>query len=167
VGAFHGHAHRRLCQLDHLARYVPGLGLEDLETCERTFSKSNALAPTTRYTSIFHRQQAIASYFEYNDEYEVYANLCMFYLLAVSTFSNLNFSADFLYNNYKQALDIISDSRVTLPKLMHDLNVTHESIFEDWLTEEKTYLQGLRTEPEDETLQMEYFQRLINLGASK
>ncbi|KAG1758241.1 hypothetical protein EDD22DRAFT_827673 [Suillus occidentalis] len=150
VGAFHGHAHRRLCQLDHLARYVPGLGLEDLETCERTFSKSNALAPTTRYTSIFHRQQAIASYFEYNDEYEVYANL-----------------SDFLYNNYKQALDIISDSRVTLPKLMHDLNVTHESIFEDWLTEEKTYLQGLRTEPEDETLQMEYFQRLINLGASK
>ncbi|KAG1726327.1 hypothetical protein EDD22DRAFT_789520, partial [Suillus occidentalis] len=127
-----------------------GLGLEDLETCERTFSKSNALAPTTRYTSIFHRQQAIASYFEYNDEYEVYANL-----------------SDFLYNNYKQALDIISDSRVTLPKLMHDLNVTHESIFEDWLTEEKTYLQGLRTEPEDETLQMEYFQRLINLGASK
>ncbi|KAG1730167.1 hypothetical protein EDD22DRAFT_1011782 [Suillus occidentalis] len=146
VGAFHGHAHRRLCQLDHLARYVPGLGLEDLETCERTFSKSNALAPTTRYTSIFHRQQAIASYFEYNDEYEVYANL-----------------SDFLYNNYKQALDIISDSHVTLPKLMHDLNLTHESIFEDWLTEEKTYLQGLRTEPEDETLQMEYFQRLINL----
>lgn len=85
----------------------------------------------------------------------------------VSTFSNLDFSANFLYNNYKQALNIISDSHVTLPKLMHDLNLTDESIFEDWLTEEKTYLQGLRTEPEDETLQMEYWQRLINLGSSK
>jgi len=44
VGAFHGHAHRRLCQLDHLAIYVKGLGLEDLEGCEHAFSKSNALA---------------------------------------------------------------------------------------------------------------------------
>ncbi|EGO04866.1 hypothetical protein SERLA73DRAFT_34185, partial [Serpula lacrymans var. lacrymans S7.3] len=31
VGSFHGHAHRHLCQLDHLATYVNGLGLEDLE----------------------------------------------------------------------------------------------------------------------------------------
>lgn len=75
VGAFHGHAHRRVCQLDHLATYVKGLGLEDLETCERTFSKSNALAATTRYASIFHRQQAISSYFSHADDYEVYANL--------------------------------------------------------------------------------------------
>ncbi|KAG2737839.1 hypothetical protein P692DRAFT_201732477 [Suillus brevipes Sb2] len=39
VGAFHGHAHRRLCQLFSLTTYIKGLGLEDLETCERTFSK--------------------------------------------------------------------------------------------------------------------------------
>ncbi|KAF7967191.1 hypothetical protein HWV62_35590 [Athelia sp. TMB] len=31
VGAFHGHAHNRLCQVSHLATYVRGLGLEDLE----------------------------------------------------------------------------------------------------------------------------------------
>ncbi|KAF6759087.1 hypothetical protein DFP72DRAFT_844379 [Ephemerocybe angulata] len=31
VGAFHGHAHNRLCQLSHLTTYVDGLGLEDLE----------------------------------------------------------------------------------------------------------------------------------------
>jgi len=34
VGSFHGHAHRHLCQLRHLATYIKGLGLEDLEGCE-------------------------------------------------------------------------------------------------------------------------------------
>lgn len=76
VGAFHGHAHKRLCQLDHLTTYVKGLGLEDLEGCERTFSKSNALASSVRYSSIFHRRQAIANYFQHTDDFEVYANLC-------------------------------------------------------------------------------------------
>ena len=76
VGAFHGHAHRRLCQLFSLTTYIKGLGLEDLETCERTFSKSNSLASALRYASIFHRQQAIDSYFDHNDDFEVYANLC-------------------------------------------------------------------------------------------
>ncbi|KAG1844379.1 hypothetical protein F4604DRAFT_1884457 [Suillus subluteus] len=141
VGAFRGHAHKWLCQLDHLATYVPGLGLEDLETCERTFSKSNVLASTMRYASIFHRQQRIASYFEHNDDYEVYASL-----------------SDFLYHNYKQALDIVHDSRIMLPKLMQDINITDESTFDEWLKEEK---------PEIETLQMEYWQKLVNLSASK
>ncbi|KAF9242399.1 hypothetical protein BU15DRAFT_44113, partial [Melanogaster broomeanus] len=40
VGAFHGHAHCWLCQLSHLTLYTEGIGLEDLETCEQTFSKS-------------------------------------------------------------------------------------------------------------------------------
>lgn len=76
VGAFHGHAHRRLCQLDHLATYVKGLGLEDLEGCERAFSKSNGLAGSVRHASVFHRKQAIVNYFAYNDTHEVYLNLC-------------------------------------------------------------------------------------------
>ncbi|KAI6137148.1 hypothetical protein F5141DRAFT_1185925 [Pisolithus sp. B1] len=75
VNAFHGHAHNRLCQLDNLMTYVEGLGLEDLEGCEWAFSKSNTLMSSTQYASIFHRRQAIAYYFEHNDEMEVYANL--------------------------------------------------------------------------------------------
>ena len=47
VGAFHGHAHNRLCQLAFLATYTEGLGLEDLEGCERFFSQSNALTMST------------------------------------------------------------------------------------------------------------------------
>ncbi|KAG1724205.1 uncharacterized protein EDB91DRAFT_1239991 [Suillus paluster] len=150
VGAFHGYAHKWLCQLNHLAMYVSGLGLEDLETCERTFSKSNALASTMHYASIFHHQQGITNYFEHNDDYEMYANL-----------------SNFLYHNYKQALNIICDSQITLPKLMQDINVTEESTFNEWLKEEKVYLQGLCTEPELKTLQMEYWQKLVNLSASK
>ncbi|HEV7738191.1 MAG TPA: hypothetical protein VGO47_12580 [Chlamydiales bacterium] len=34
VNAFHGHAHNRLCQLQHHPLYTPGVGLEDFETCE-------------------------------------------------------------------------------------------------------------------------------------
>jgi hypothetical protein len=75
VGSFHGHAHRRLCQLVHLATYMEGLGLEDLEGCERAFSKSNDLAALIRYASVFHRKQAITTYFKHNDEMEVYFNL--------------------------------------------------------------------------------------------
>lgn len=75
VGSFHGHAHERLCQISHLATYVKGLGLEDLEGCERFFSKSNMLAASVRYASTFHRQQAIVQYMRHVDNYEMYANL--------------------------------------------------------------------------------------------
>ncbi|KAG1836694.1 hypothetical protein DFJ58DRAFT_846843 [Suillus subalutaceus] len=126
VGAFHGYAHEHLCQLYHLTTYVSGLGLEDLKTCECTFSKSNALVSTLRYASVFHHQQLIAAYFEHNDEYEVYPSL-----------------GNFLYNNYKQALDILSDGEIILKKLMQDIHIPDESVFEWWLQEERDYLHGL------------------------
>jgi hypothetical protein len=75
VGAFHGHAHNRLCQLSFLATYVKGMGLEDLEGCERFFSKSNALAPSLRYASVFHRQQKIVEFMKHMDNFETYPNL--------------------------------------------------------------------------------------------
>ncbi|KIM78404.1 hypothetical protein PILCRDRAFT_11120 [Piloderma croceum F 1598] len=52
-----------------------GMGLKDLEGCERCFSKSNALASSLRYASIFHHKQAISTYFKHNDNMEVYQNL--------------------------------------------------------------------------------------------
>jgi len=87
VGSFHGHAHNRLCQLQHLATYVKGLGLEDLEGCERAFSKSNALASSIRYASIFHRMQAISTYFEHNDTFEIYQNLSQSNFRRISRFT--------------------------------------------------------------------------------
>ncbi|KAG1862656.1 hypothetical protein F4604DRAFT_1882281 [Suillus subluteus] len=149
VSAFHGHAHRCLCQLVSLTTYIKGLGIEDLETCERTFSKSNSLASSLRYASVFHRQQAIDSYFEHNDNFEVYANL-----------------SNFLYSNYRQALDILANGNAVLPKLMQDIGVVDMNIFELWLEEEKAYLKGFTREPDKETLHMEYWQRLVNLNAN-
>ncbi|KAI6020369.1 hypothetical protein BKA83DRAFT_4464675 [Pisolithus microcarpus] len=149
VGTFHGHAHRHLCQLDHLTMYTKGLGLEDLETCERTFSKSNALVSTVQYASAFHRKQAISGYFKHNDDYEVYANL-----------------SKFLYDNYKQALDTIRECEATLPGLMKEQNVPNEQVFEKWLAEEKAYLEQLSREPPEETLQMEYWEQLVKLTAN-
>lgn len=75
IGAFHGHAHNRLCQLKYLATYVRSLGLEDLEGCKQFFSKSNALAKSTCYASVFHCQQAIASYCKHVDNFETYHSL--------------------------------------------------------------------------------------------
>ncbi|KAG1805499.1 hypothetical protein EV424DRAFT_1474356 [Suillus variegatus] len=116
VGAFHGHAHKRLCQLDHLTTYV----------------------------------KAIANYFQHTDDFEVYANL-----------------STFLYNNYKQALCILHDGQSTLPQLMRELGITNDSVFENWLVEERAYLMSLNQEPKHETLQMEYWQKLVNMTASK
>jgi hypothetical protein len=75
IGLFHGHAHNRLCQLRNLGTYVDGQGLEDLETCERCFSKTNDLAPSTRYATTFHRRQAYSNYFEHLDRHDTYENL--------------------------------------------------------------------------------------------
>ncbi|KIK13517.1 hypothetical protein PISMIDRAFT_60162, partial [Pisolithus microcarpus 441] len=143
VLAFHGYAHRRLCQLRFLARYVDGLGLEDLEGCERTFSKTNGLASAVRYASSFHRCQAIAGYVAHNDEHDVYQNL-----------------TTMIFNNYKQALRIIEEGKKTLPCIMDDLGITDVSVFRRWLSEENEYLTARSCEPEEETLQMEYWQKL-------
>ncbi|KAG6835989.1 hypothetical protein H0H93_012471 [Arthromyces matolae] len=149
VGSFHGHAHNRLCQLSHLARYVEGLGLEDLEGCERFFSKSNALAASTRYASAFHRKQKINEYIQHSDKMDTYP--------ALSTF---------LVNNYKQAIAIVQ-GQPALEKQMVDQNIANAGIFKQWLEEERSYLTGLQREPLQETLEMEYYQKLVNLEASR
>jgi hypothetical protein len=50
---------------------------------------------------------------------------------------------------------------------MHDQNIANTSVFHDWLAEEKVYLEGLSREPILESLEMEYWQKLVNLGASQ
>ncbi|KAI6114544.1 hypothetical protein F5141DRAFT_1188000 [Pisolithus sp. B1] len=125
---------------------VMRLGLEDLETCECTFSKSNTLTSTLPYATAFHQQQAINTYFKHNDIFEIYANL-----------------TNFLFDNYKQTLTIIHDSKAVLTNLKHDLSIDDDGIFHRWLEEEKKYLKGLSHEPPEETLHMEYWQRLGKL----
>ncbi|KAJ7270013.1 hypothetical protein B0H12DRAFT_997107, partial [Mycena haematopus] len=146
VGAFHGHGHDRLCQLENLMTYVRGVGTEPLEGCEGYFSKSNALAPTTRHATRFHRQQAITTYMQHTDAFETYHGLSLL-----------------LCNKYQRALKI----KATEPALrdtMRELGVASRTEFEDWLAKEKAHLRTLSREPLQETLEMEYYQKLVNLG---
>ncbi|KAJ7934752.1 hypothetical protein B0H13DRAFT_2305526 [Mycena leptocephala] len=151
VGSFHGHAHNRLCQLSFLATYVEGMGLEDLEGCERYFSRSNALAKSCRYASRFHRQQEITTYAKHFDSFETYTNL-----------------SKFLCTNYRQALTILK-TEPALQDWMRQEHVESYDVFHQWLLEEKEYLVGLKhaAKTNVETLEMEYVQKLVNLSASE
>ena len=95
VGAFHGHAHNRICQLSNLATYTKGLGLEDLEGCERAFSRSNALAAAHRHSSRFHRHQDIIMYFSHMDRSDVYQALSTFVFQISCYITYLIFQARF------------------------------------------------------------------------
>jgi hypothetical protein len=72
----------------------------------------------------------------------------------------------FLVNNYHQALNILKDE-AAFKTAMNDLNIMHVGNFEEWLAEEREYLRALSKEPLEETLEMEYYQKLVNLRASE
>lgn len=149
VGAFHGHAHNRLCQSKNLSIYVDGVGLEDLEGNERYFACSNLLVASVRHASTFHRWQAIANHAVYTDTFKTYQNL-----------------STFLLNNYKQALGIL-DTKPTVVATLANLGAGNPEVVKKWLQEEEEYLCGLSREPLEETLQMEYYKMLVNLQKSK
>ncbi|KAJ7767067.1 hypothetical protein B0H14DRAFT_3509890 [Mycena olivaceomarginata] len=119
-----------------------GVGLEDLEECESFFSKSNALAPCTRYASGFHRHQAIVSYLKHMDIFDTYQSLSLL-----------------LVTKYKCTLEV-RRTWTALKETMVKLGVQDVSVFEDWLKLEKACLDELSTEPLEETLKMEYYQKL-------
>ncbi|KZP09666.1 hypothetical protein FIBSPDRAFT_914038 [Athelia psychrophila] len=147
VDAFHGHAHNHLCQLSHLTTYVHGLGLNALGMCKQAFSKSNPHAGSTRSMSTFHHKQAISEHFRNTDDYENYQTMSVY-----------------VYTMYKKAHEILKDTPAALEISKQQLGIAGmDGIMEQWLLEEKAYLQNLEKEPPEETLQMEYYQRLMHL----
>ena len=64
-------------------------------------------------------------------------------------------------------LNIINDVNQTLPKVLEEFGVASEATLEEWLAEEKVYLQSLGHEPLEETLKMEYLHRLVKLSGSQ
>ncbi|KAJ7759688.1 hypothetical protein B0H14DRAFT_2404071 [Mycena olivaceomarginata] len=139
VPAFHGHAHNRACQIGWHPLYVDGVGLEDFEECERTFAKSNHLASTTRLATPFHRQQQIDEHFKFHDEDKHAA------------------SGNFIYQNYRQALEKIAINTGQLSLLESSLGTTATD-YEIYHATEVKYFQDLRKEPED--VQRTEFNRL-------
>ncbi|KAJ7280620.1 hypothetical protein C8J57DRAFT_1500837 [Mycena rebaudengoi] len=67
-----------------------------------------------------------------------------------------------LASKYRRALEIKQTSSMFQEEMCH-LGVGARAEFAGWLAAEKAYLKSLSKEPEQETLQMEYYQKLINL----
>ncbi|CAL1709575.1 unnamed protein product [Somion occarium] len=147
VPAFHGHAHNRLCQVDWHPLYVAGSGKEDFEGCERVFSQSNALALTTRFSSPFHRHQAIDEFFK-SWAFVKHAEL-----------------ANFIHNNYRQALKIVAEDSATLRELCTRLKLNDED-FEQYLQEERAYLKNLVAESPEVAFTVEYMEALLRLDGA-
>ncbi|RDX46383.1 hypothetical protein OH76DRAFT_1356170 [Lentinus brumalis] len=131
VNAFHGYSHSYTCQVKFHPLRIVGMGLEDLETMERIFSASNQLASITRYASPYRCRVLIAMFFEHWDS-EKYSNIGLM-----------------LYNNYRQALQIIEEKTPMLHEAMSALQIT-EADLEKYRAEEREYFSSLRDEdPED------------------
>ncbi|TFK61890.1 hypothetical protein BDN72DRAFT_777748 [Pluteus cervinus] len=146
VDSFHGHAHNRPCQLNNHPLYRVGVGLEDFGTCERIFSSSNSAARLIRHSSYFHWKQFIDLHFMQWDEdrYEELSN--------------------FLLNNYKQALRIITSYTPVVDKLKEKLKIS-DGDFLRWIEEEKAYLASLSKKEKIPQDAVSYVTRLSALEA--
>ena len=115
-------------------------------------------------TSIFHQQQKVIEFMKHMDTFETFPT-------SVSVLGSLLLAfADHLHvpslKMTIKALDILN-SKLTLNKSMADLNITDTGMFGVWLEEEWTYLKELSKELIHEMQEMEYYQKLVNLSASK
>ncbi|KAF8120559.1 hypothetical protein EV363DRAFT_1189218 [Boletus edulis] len=145
VGAFHGHAHNRQCQLKWHPMYIPGTGHTEGEGCEHVFSASNALARGTRHASSFHRHQAIEQHFAFWDM-DKYA--------ALSTF---------LRNHYREALKAVRTLDAELSVIRNELNLTDDH-FRQFHEAEKRYFAELKEPPHEEHLKIQYVEILDELA---
>ncbi|KAF9489129.1 hypothetical protein BDN71DRAFT_1402123, partial [Pleurotus eryngii] len=144
VNAFHRYSHSYSCQQKHHPNIIPGTGIKDLETLEHVFSVSNQLANVTQYSSAFRWRLLIDTFFHQWDE-DKYLNLGVM-----------------LYNNYKQALEIIDTNSIALWDTMASLNIKEED-FERWQNKEIEYVSQLSSESEGDLLHIAYMEMLQKL----
>ncbi|KAG8680069.1 hypothetical protein FRC08_016559 [Ceratobasidium sp. 394] len=135
VGAFHGSAHNRPCQLKHHARHVTGAGLTDFENCETLFSSSNRLASSTRLASKYHRHQRIHRHMDGWDD-DQHAKL-----------------GRLLRSKYSSALAVLERAETSIAQLAP--NVPSDKL-EKFLEYEAQYLATLEVEDPEDTMAVEY-----------
>jgi hypothetical protein len=143
----HGYAHNRACQLDHHPKYTAGSGTEDFEGCERFFSISNGCAPTTRYTTPFHRHQLLDSHFHDHDEGRDLA------------------LGRLLYMDYKDALERLVRLSETFTDIGLEASVRGR-LYEEYLHAEASHLASLKTEPLEDQSRYRYVESLEKLWAA-
>ncbi|KAG6852477.1 hypothetical protein C0991_011677 [Blastosporella zonata] len=144
VDAFHGYTHNYLCQLFDHPNAVDGIGLEDLETMERVFSASNALSSITCYMTAYRRRVFIDLHFQQWDA-EKYTNL-----------------ATMLYNNYRQAIDIIKRNTQDVADVLTLKNIDEETL-KAYIDDERSFFATLGNEPDDNLHAMAYVDLLDEL----
>ena len=144
VNAFHGYSHSYTCQVHHHPNCIEGLGLEDLETLERIFSGSNALAPIIRYASRYRRLALLTLYFRQWD-HEKYSNI-----------------GQMLYNNYVQALNIIETQQPALDDALRELGITMDDL-RSYIAEERNFFATLKDEDEKNLQAISYVEALQEL----
>ncbi|PPR04386.1 hypothetical protein CVT24_013215 [Panaeolus cyanescens] len=144
VNAYHGYAHNFPCQTANHPNNIEGCGLEDLETMERFFSLSNALASVIRYASRFRRRQLLHLFLQQNDM-DKYAALGLM-----------------LRNNYKQALDIIKEQVPVLESVLTQLGITTDNL-DQWQEEQAKYFATLGKEPDENVFRVTYVELLKEL----
>lgn len=144
VDAFHGYAHNYLCQTKNHPNGITGAGIEDFGTIEHFFSASNAIAPVIRYASSYRRHVFLDLFFKQWDE-DKYLNL-----------------GTMIYNNYKQALDIVSTESIALDEAKQSLGI-QEGDLESWRQEEIEYFAHLGKETEWDVHAMAYVELLLKL----
>ncbi|KAJ6485506.1 hypothetical protein DFH09DRAFT_1339787 [Mycena vulgaris] len=144
VPTFHRHAHNRMCQIGWHPMYVEGAGLEDFEECERTFCLSNNLASCTRLATPFHRQQQIDEHFYFHDLDKHAA------------------SGNFIFQNYRQAVEKITANSLKLRILEDELHTTAADYERD-LNDERAHLESLLREPPEVQTTADYIELLNKL----
>ncbi|KAG2074373.1 hypothetical protein BDR04DRAFT_1126765 [Suillus decipiens] len=136
VDTFHGYAHNYLCQTKNHPNVIAGVGIEDFGTIEHFFSVSNAIAPVIQYAS---------SYCCHQWDEDKYLNL-----------------GTMIYNNYKQALNIVMMELIALDEAKQLLGIQEEDL-KSLHQEEIKYFAHLGKETEWDVHMMAYVELLLKL----
>ncbi|KAG1770136.1 hypothetical protein EV702DRAFT_978293 [Suillus placidus] len=139
VGAFHGHAHNRQCQLDWHPMYISGTGHSKGEGCEHIFSASNELARSTRHASRFHQHQAIEEHYTFG-----------------------TWISTFLWNHYREGLKSVQMLTAELDTIKRELGLS-DGDFPGFFAEERIYLDTLKHPPPRDQLCIRYVEVLDEL----
>jgi hypothetical protein len=160
VGAFHGYAHERSCQLMWHPLWRIGAGMEDFEGCERFFSHSNAVAHSTQHASKYNRRQQIHQHIE-GSNMERLANMGK--LNANNDYLNLttklHTSGRFLLNKFRSAVSQLEESLSRRNQAMVTFGI-QENEFASFVDAEKEYLNSLSSEPAEDTNAVDYITTL-------
>jgi Kyakuja-Dileera-Zisupton transposase len=161
VPAFHGYAHKHLCQLSFHPLFIPGFGIEDLKMAECIFASFNGLTNITCYASRFHHIQAIDLFSRQHDD-DKHQELCMCFELLLIHFQYTKYpsKATFLLGNYKQIGNMIKE----LPSVIatfRSRKTPQDTDYHQHLESKRKYLLLCREESSEENFACKYIERLL------